>query len=120
LKLVHMVEDKLHARSTGPYSLITQQPVRGRARNGGQRVGEIEIWALEGFGSSYVLQEILTIKSDNIPSRGSKLWQAMLQNYSLTVKLPEICRVLACELHTLCLEIVLLHKSIRHTYIYLY
>ena len=69
LKLVHQVDDKIHARSTGPYSLVTQQPLRGRAKHGGQRLGEMEVWALEGFGAAYTLQELLTIKSDDIKGR---------------------------------------------------
>nr|BBI28724.1 beta subunit of RNA polymerase [Dinophyceae sp. MRD-151] len=105
LKLVHIVSEKLHARSTGPYSLITQQPVRGRARNGGQRVGEIEIWALEGFGSAHILQEILTVKSDDLTGRGSILSEALFYNRSLVIELPDAFRVLSCELQALCLDV---------------
>jgi DNA-directed RNA polymerase subunit beta len=112
LKLVHIVDEKIHSRSTGPYSLITQQPVRGRARNGGQRVGEIEIWALEGFGASYILQEILTIKSDDLIRRGSVLLEALLHNRSLTITLPDAFRVLACELQALCLDIILFSEEL--------
>jgi DNA-directed RNA polymerase subunit beta len=107
LKLVHIVDDKIHARSTGTYSLITQQPLRGRARNGGQRVGEIERWALEGFGTSYILQEILTVKSDDLVGRGPRLLKALFQNRPLLVKLPDTFRILACELQALCLDILL-------------
>jgi DNA-directed RNA polymerase subunit beta len=110
LKLVHIVDEKIHARSVGPYSLVTQQPVRGRARIGGQRVGEIEIWALEGFGSSYILQEILTVKSDDLTGRGQKLLDVLLQNRDIKVRVPEIFRVLACELKALCLDVVLYPK----------
>jgi DNA-directed RNA polymerase subunit beta len=111
LKLVHIVDEKLHARSTGPYSLITQQPVRGRARNGGQRVGEIEIWALEGFGSAYVLQEILTVKSDDLIGRGPRLSEALFYNRSLVVELPDAFRVLSCELQALCLDVFLFSEN---------
>jgi DNA-directed RNA polymerase subunit beta len=107
LKLVHIVDDKIHARSTGSYSLITQQPLRGRSRNGGQRVGEIERWALEGFGTSYILQEILTVKSDDLIARGPRLLKALFQNRPLLVELPDTFRVLACELQALCLDITL-------------
>ena len=107
LKLVHIVDEKLHARSTGPYSLITQQPVRGRARSGGQRVGEIEIWALEGFGSAYILQEILTVKSDDLTGRGLRLSEALFYNRSLVIELPDAFRVLSCELQALCLDVFL-------------
>jgi DNA-directed RNA polymerase subunit beta len=107
LKLVHMVDNKIHARSTGSYSLITQQPLRGRARNGGQRVGEIERWALEGFGTSHILQEILTVKSDDLIGRGSRLLKALFQNRPLLIELPDTFRVLTCELQSLCLDIIL-------------
>jgi DNA-directed RNA polymerase subunit beta len=111
LKLVHMVDEKVHARATGPYSLVTQQPVRGRARNGGQRVGEIEIWALEGFGASYILQEILTVKSDDLVGRGTKLLEALLHNRSLVVEIPDAFRVLASDLQALCLEVTLFSET---------
>ncbi len=73
LKLVHLVDDKIHARSTGPYSLVTQQPLGGRAKHGGQRLGEMEVWALEGFGAAYLLQELLTVKSDDMQGRNEIL-----------------------------------------------
>ena len=73
LKLVHLVDDKIHARSTGPYSLVTQQPLGGRAQQGGQRLGEMEVWALEAFGAAYTLQELLTIKSDDMQGRNETL-----------------------------------------------
>ena len=73
LKLVHLVDDKIHARSTGPYSLVTQQPLGGRAQQGGQRLGEMEVWALEAFGAAYTLQELLTIKSDDMQGRNDTL-----------------------------------------------
>jgi DNA-directed RNA polymerase subunit beta len=106
LKLVHIVDEKIHARTVGPYSLISQQPVRGRARIGGQRVGEIEGWALEGFGTSYVFQEILTVKSDDLAGRGSALLESLLHNRPLTITLPDAFRVLVCELQALCLDIL--------------
>jgi DNA-directed RNA polymerase subunit beta len=105
LKLVHRVDDKRHSRSTGPYSLVTQQPVRGRARNGGQRVGERERWALEGFGASYTLQEILTIKADDVAGRGAILTDSLLENRPLAVDRPDTFRVLARELQALGLEV---------------
>ena len=111
LKLVHIVDNKIHVRDTGSYSLVTQQPLRGRARNGGQRVGEIERWALEGFGTSYILQEILTVKSDDLIGRGPRLLKAIFQNRPLLVRLPDTFRVLACELQALCLDIILFHKN---------
>jgi DNA-directed RNA polymerase subunit beta len=73
LKLIHLVDDKMHARATGPYSLITQQPLRGKAQHGGQRFGEMEVWALEGFGAAFTLKELLTIKSDDMEGRNETL-----------------------------------------------
>ena len=73
LKLVHLVDDKIHARSTGPYSLVTQQPLGGKAQHGGQRLGEMEVWALEAFGAAYTLQELLTVKSDDMQGRNETL-----------------------------------------------
>src|SRR2546430_9604666 len=78
LKLAHLVEDKVHARSTGPYSLITQQPLGGKAQFGGQRFGEMEVWALEAYGASNTLQEMLTVKSDDVAGRG-KTYEALVQ-----------------------------------------
>ena len=80
LKLVHLVDDKIHARSTGPYSLVTQQPLKGRAKHGGQRLGEMEVWAFEGFGAAYTLQEVLTFKSDDIKNRG-KVFDKIINDY---------------------------------------
>jgi len=111
LKLVHRVDDKRHSRATGPYSLVTQQPVRGRARNGGQRVGERERWALEGFGASYTLQELLTIKADDVAGRGAVLTEALLENRPLAVDRPDTFRVLARELQSLCLEVTAQGRS---------
>ena len=104
LKLIHQVDEKIHARSTGPYSLITQQPLRGRSKQGGQRVGEMEVWALEGFGASYILQELLTIKSDDIDGR-NKLTKSILNNKSMKCGTPESFKVLIRELQALCLDI---------------
>ena len=78
LKLAHLVEDKIHARSTGPYSLVTQQPLGGKAQLGGQRFGEMEVWALEAYGASYTLQEILTVKSDDIAGR-TKVYETIVK-----------------------------------------
>nr|YP_010530158.1 RNA polymerase subunit beta [Ulva torta]UXW92256.1 RNA polymerase subunit beta [Ulva torta] len=104
LKLIHQVDEKIHARSTGPYSLITQQPLRGRSKQGGQRVGEMEVWALEGFGASYILQELLTIKSDDIEGR-NKLTKSIINNKSIKCGTPESFKVLIRELQALCLDI---------------
>ncbi|MCK9158872.1 MAG: DNA-directed RNA polymerase subunit beta [Bacteroidaceae bacterium] len=105
LKLGHMVEDKMHARSIGPYSLITQQPLGGKAQFGGQRFGEMEVWALEGFGASHVLQEILTIKSDDVVGR-SKAYEAIVKGEPMPQPgIPESLNVLLHELQGLCLSI---------------
>ena len=104
LKLIHMVDEKIHARLTGPYSLITQQPLRGRAKNGGQRVGEMEVWALEGFGASYTLQEILTFKSDDVLGRDLAL-KSIQGATPFSYGVPECFRVLTRELNGLCLHL---------------
>jgi DNA-directed RNA polymerase subunit beta len=78
LKLHHLVDDKIHARATGPYSLITQQPLGGKARFGGQRFGEMEVWALEAYGAAYILQELLTVKSDDVDGR-TKIYESMVK-----------------------------------------
>ena len=104
LKLVHLVDEKIHARSTGPYSLVTQQPLRGRSKHGGQRLGEMEVWALEGFGAAYTLQELLTSKSDDIKGR-HQVMQAILENKSITLGTPESFKVLLSELQSLCINI---------------
>ena len=107
LKLGHMVEDKMHARSIGPYSLITQQPLGGKAQFGGQRFGEMEVWALEAFGASHVLQEILTIKSDDTVGR-SKAYEAIVKGDTLpTPGIPESLNVLLHELRGLGLSVKL-------------
>jgi DNA-directed RNA polymerase subunit beta len=105
LKLVHLVDDKIHARSTGPYSLVTQQPLGGRAKNGGQRLGEMEVWALEGFGAAYTLQELLTVKSDDIKGRNDAL-NAIIKGTPIpNPGTPESFKVLIRELQSLCLDI---------------
>lgn len=107
LKLGHMVEDKMHARSIGPYSLITQQPLGGKAQFGGQRFGEMEVWAIEAFGASHVLQEILTIKSDDVVGR-SKAYEAIVKGDPMpTPGIPESLNVLLHELRGLCLSVKL-------------
>lgn len=104
LKLVHLVDDKIHARSTGPYSLVTQQPLRGRSKYGGQRLGEMEVWALEGYGAAFTLLEMLTIKSDDITGRMT-LWSNILLHKEIYIGTPESFKVLVCELQALCLDI---------------
>ena len=104
LKLVHLVDDKIHARSTGPYSLVTQQPLRGRSKHGGQRLGEMEVWALEGFGAAYILQELLTVKSDDVKGR-HKIMYSILTGKNMSMGTPECFKVLVKELQSLCLDV---------------
>ena len=104
LKLVHLVDEKIHARSTGPYSLVTQQPLRGRSKHGGQRLGEMEVWALEGFGAAYTLQELLTIKSDDMKGR-HQVMDAIFNNNPISLGTPESFKVLIRELQSLCLDV---------------
>ena len=105
LKLHHLVEDKIHARSTGPYSLVTQQPLGGKAQFGGQRFGEMEVWALEAYGASHILQEILTVKSDDIVGR-VKAYEAIVKGENtLEAGIPESFRVLVKELEGLALGV---------------
>jgi DNA-directed RNA polymerase subunit beta len=104
LRLVHMVDDKVHSRSTGPYSLVTQQPLRGRSKHGGQRLGEMEVWALEGYGAAFTLLEMLTIKSDDMSGRMT-LWSNLILNKEISIGTPESFKVLICELQALCLDI---------------
>lgn len=116
LKLNHMIEDKMHQRSIGPYSLITQQPLGGKAQFGGQRFGEMEVWALEAYGAAHTLQEILTIKSDDVPGR-SKAYEAIIKGNPITrVNLPESFNVLVRELKGLALDVRLM-KKIDHEYV---
>jgi DNA-directed RNA polymerase subunit beta len=109
LKLVHLVDDKIHARSTGPYSLVTQQPLGGKAQQGGQRFGEMEVWALEAYGAAYTLQELLTVKSDDMQGRNESL-NAIVKGQSIPRPgTPESFKVLMRELQSLCLDIAV-HK----------
>ncbi|MDD6800221.1 MAG: DNA-directed RNA polymerase subunit beta [Firmicutes bacterium] len=105
LKLHHLVDDKIHARSTGPYSLVTQQPLGGKAQFGGQRFGEMEVWALEAYGAAYTLQEILTVKSDDVAGR-TKTYEAIVKGQNIpTPGVPESFKVLVKELQALCLDV---------------
>jgi DNA-directed RNA polymerase subunit beta len=111
LKLHHLVDDKVHARSIGPYSLVTQQPLGGKAQFGGQRLGEMEVWALEAYGSAYTLQEFLTVKSDDVQGRG-KMYEAIVKgDASLESGVPESFNVLIKELQSLGLDVELLQKK---------
>jgi DNA-directed RNA polymerase subunit beta len=108
LKLVHLVDDKIHARSTGPYSMITQQPLGGKAQFGGQRFGEMEVWALEAYGAAYALQEVLTIKSDDVQGR-VKVYEAIVKGDNIPEPgIPESFRVLIKEMQSLCLNVEML------------
>ena len=113
LKLIHLVDEKIHARSTGPYSLVTQQPLRGRSNKGGQRVGEMEVWALEGFGAAYILQELLTVKSDDMIGRSSLL-NRIVTKQAISLGPPESFRVLLRELQALCLETTVYAPNSNH------
>ncbi len=107
LKLHHLVDDKIHARATGPYSLITQQPLGGKARTGGQRFGEMEVWALEGYGAAYMLQELLTVKSDDVEGR-TKIYDSMVKGTNvLEAGMPVVFDVLCYEIRGLGLNISL-------------
>jgi DNA-directed RNA polymerase subunit beta len=107
LKLSHLVDDKIHARSIGPYSLVTQQPLAGKAQFGGQRFGEMEVWALEAYGASHVLQEMLTVKSDDVNGR-SKVYEAIVKGQNLPEPgIPESFNVLVKELQALGLKVTL-------------
>ena len=111
LKLHHLVDDKIHARSTGPYSLVTQQPLGGKAQFGGQRFGEMEVWALEAYGAAYTLQEILTVKSDDVTGR-VKTYEAIVKGHNVpTPGVPESFKVLVKELQSLCLDIKVLDEQ---------
>jgi DNA-directed RNA polymerase subunit beta len=113
LKLVHLVDDKIHARSTGPYSLVTQQPLGGRAQQGGQRLGEMEVWALEAFGAAYTLQELLTIKSDDMQGRNETLNSIVKGRPIPRPGTPESFKVLMRELQALCLDIAVYKVGIK-------
>ncbi|GAH19583.1 unnamed protein product, partial [marine sediment metagenome] len=111
MKLIHLVEDKVHARSTGPYSLISQQPLGGKAQFGGQRFGEMEVWALEAYGATHNLQEVLTIKSDDVTGR-AKTYEAIVKNEAiLQPGIPESFKVLVKELQSLGLAIEVINEE---------
>ena len=111
LKLHHLVDDKIHARSTGPYSLVTQQPLGGKAQFGGQRFGEMEVWALEAYGAAYTLQEILTVKSDDVVGR-VKTYESIVKGQNIPKSgIPESFKVLVKELQSLGLDIKVLDKN---------
>jgi DNA-directed RNA polymerase subunit beta len=113
LKLSHLVDDKIHARSIGPYSLITQQPLGGKAQFGGQRFGEMEVWALEAYGAAHILQELLTAKSDDVTGR-AKIYESIVKgDASFTAGLPESFNVLIRELQSLCLDVELIPTKKR-------
>jgi DNA-directed RNA polymerase subunit beta len=110
LKLLHLVDDKIHARSTGPYSLVTQQPLGGKAQFGGQRFGEMEVWALEAYGAAYTLQEMLTVKSDDVAGR-TKVYEAIVRgDDTFEAGIPESFNVLVKEMRSLGLNVDL-HNS---------
>ena len=111
LKLHHLVDDKIHARSTGPYALVTQQPLGGKAQFGGQRFGEMEVWALEAYGAAYTLQEILTVKSDDVTGR-VKAYEAIVKGQNIpTPGIPEAFKVIVKELQALCLDVKMLDEN---------
>ncbi len=111
LKLHHLVDDKIHARSIGPYSLVTQQPLGGKAQFGGQRLGEMEVWAMEAYGATYALQEFLTVKSDDVQGR-TRMYEAIVKgDYTLEAGLPESFNVLMKELQSLCLNVELIEAD---------
>jgi DNA-directed RNA polymerase subunit beta len=111
LKLSHLVDDKIHARSIGPYSLITQQPLGGKAQFGGQRFGEMEVWALEAYGAAHILQELLTAKSDDVAGR-SKIYEAIVKGEAdFNPGVPESFNVLVRELQSLCLDVELIDRN---------
>jgi DNA-directed RNA polymerase subunit beta len=111
MKLHHLVDDKIHARSVGPYSLITQQPLGGKAQFGGQRLGEMEVWAMEAYGAAYGLQEFLTVKSDDVLGR-TRMYETIVKGgHNLEAGVPESFNVLVKELQSLCLDIELLEKE---------
>lgn len=111
MKLIHLVDDKMHARSTGPYSLITQQPLGGKAQFGGQRFGEMEVWALEAYGAAYTLQELLTVKSDDVIGR-SRVYEAIIKGKAMGKPgVPESFKVLIKELRSLCLDVKTMDKT---------
>jgi len=111
MKLAHLADDKMHARSIGPYSLVTQQPLGGKAQFGGQRFGEMEVWALEAYGAAYTLQELLTVKSDDVAGR-TKIYETIVKGENmLEPSTPESFNVLIKELQSLSLDVHLEQKS---------
>ena len=111
IKLAHMVDDKLHARATGPYSLVTQQPLGGKAQNGGQRFGEMEVWALEAYGAAHTLEEILTVKSDDVNGR-TKTYEAIVKGNDIPEPgIPESFKVLKSELQALAIDVKMLDEN---------
>jgi len=111
LKLHHLVDDKMHARSTGPYSLVTQQPLGGKAQFGGQRLGEMEVWAMEAYGASYTLQEFLTVKSDDVAGR-TRIYESIVKGeHTFEPGLPESFNVLVKELQSLGLDVELVEEE---------
>jgi len=111
LKLDHLVDDKIHARSIGPYSLVTQQPLGGKAQFGGQRLGEMEVWALEAYGAAYTLQEFLTVKSDDVAGR-TRMYESIVKGeHVLEPGLPESFNVMMKELQSLCLDVELVEEK---------
>jgi DNA-directed RNA polymerase subunit beta len=111
LKLHHLVDDKIHARSIGPYSLVTQQPLGGKAQFGGQRLGEMEVWAMEAYGAAYSLQEFLTVKSDDVAGR-TRMYETIVKGeHTLEPGLPESFNVLVKELQSLCLDVELIEEA---------
>ena len=115
MKLNHLVEDKIHQRSIGPYSLVSQQPLGGKAQFGGQRFGEMEVWALEAYGAAHTLQEILTIKSDDVTGR-SQAYESIIKGEKIqNLNIPESFNVLVRELKGLCLDVELLGVREEHS-----
>ena len=110
LKLNHLVDDKMHARSTGPYSLVTQQPLGGKAQFGGQRFGEMEVWALEAYGAAYTLQEMLTVKSDDVQGRNQMYKNIVDGEHEMVAGMPESFNVLVKEIRSLAINIELDEK----------
>jgi DNA-directed RNA polymerase subunit beta len=111
MKLSHLVDDKIHARSIGPYSLVTQQPLGGKAQFGGQRFGEMEVWALEAYGAAYALQEMLTVKSDDIAGR-ARAYESIIKDEDVqSPSIPEACKVLFMELRAMGFAVELLNEE---------
>lgn len=118
LKLIHLVDEKINVRLTGPYSLITKQPTKGKIKKGGQRFGEMEIWAIEGFGTAYLLQEILTLKSDDKLNRSETLIRLMEGEKLPKPNIPESFKILILELQSLCLDINIALKEKKQFFTY--